>query len=67
MMYCVKYTHPVTGNTWYFCDLRDVDGVLKPIGCMRYRRHLATVFQSKKDVQTLASYLSSLGYRVFIC
>lgn len=67
MKCCVEYTHPINGDTWYFCDLRDVDGVLKPVGCMGHRKRFATIFHKKRDAEILAKYLRSLGYRTHIC
>ena len=67
MKCCVKYTHPANGNTWYFKDLRNVDGVLRPVGYMRYRRHLATVFHTKHDAMVLVNFLKSIGYSAYIC
>lgn len=59
----LKYRHPVTGNYYYFVDYRRLDnGDLKPVGCMRYRRRNAMVFETKRDAKPVFEYLVSIGY-----
>lgn len=63
MPYFLKYRHPVNGNEFYFVDLHDEGDLLRPIGCMSYRRHQgATVFHSMDDAVNVVKYLFSLGY-----
>ena len=58
----LKYTHPVTGNTYYFLDLRFNGSELRPIGCLSYRKQYATIFHTKRDALKVSEYLVSLGY-----
>ena len=62
----VKYRHPVTGNVYYFKDLRSKDGSLRPVGVMRYHRHMATIFQCDDDAERVRFHLTSLGYDAWL-
>lgn len=48
MKWVIRTTHRRNGNTFYFVRLTTVDGVTKPINCMKYRaiRGAATTFPS---------------------
>ena len=58
----VLYSNPVTGCIYYFLDFHSVSGILKPKGCLRFRRHEATVFETKKEAMKVVKYLNTLGY-----
>ena len=57
----IKYTHPKNGCLYYFVDFRSDGDELRPVGCFSYRKHQATVFETKFDANKVARYLTSIG------
>ena len=58
----VLYTHPVTGNSYFFVRFRG-DG--RPVGCFRYRRFrvAAQIFPSLKAASEVITNLNAMGYK----
>ena len=61
MRVSIRYRHPVTGNSYYFVDLRSD---LKPVGCTHIAAHRITVFEKKREAMKIVDHLVSLGYSV---
>ena len=66
MKYCLRYRHPVTGNFYYYVDLKPVGDKLFPVGCMPHRKHKATILYGQDEAKLIADHLVSLGYEVKI-
>ena len=62
----VKYLCKPNKGLFYFVDLRDRDGELKPVGVRPYRKELSTISETKRDTMILANHLSSLGYDTYV-
>lgn len=43
MCWVVKMKHKSTGNTFYLSEIRMIDGVFRPFGCMKYRASFAAL------------------------
>lgn len=61
MKFKIKYVHPKTGCLYYFVDFQSHCDDLCPVGCFPYRKHRATVFETKFEVNKVAKYLLSIG------
>ena len=59
----VKYSHPVTGNTYRFIRFHLVGDRIMPIGCHKFIGDRFTVFKTKAEAITIGERLRSLGYR----